>query len=348
MERRGQQVVHVPVAVVDEDVGGAGGERALDGGVGLGDHQVDRGRVADVRGVGRVRVADPADALHVDADVDPHASSSVGPVRAGWPIQTCPSAKRSAFQIGRPGLGLVDRVAGGLERGRAMRGDRHDRDRDLAERHLPRAVDDGDAADPEARLDLVGDRLERGQRHRLVRLVLQRLHAAAGMARGLGLLARRRRARRLAGPPEEPDRPRRRRDRPGGRPARRGCRRPAAPSRSSSDPRCPEPPDTGGIIATSSPSSSAVAGVGVGAVAREPDGRAAGRQHRMPLDEREPGVLDGRRRPRSSTATSRVPASSRWIAKRRMRTRTATAVPAPVSRATWRSAGRRRAAGSSR
>ena len=48
-------------------------------------------------------MVDPGDALHVDADVDPHAPSSgtpVGPVRAVSPIQTCPSANRSAFQIG--------------------------------------------------------------------------------------------------------------------------------------------------------------------------------------------------------------------------------------------------------
>ena len=42
-------------------------------------------------------------ALHVDADVRPHEPGSA-PLRAGWPIQTWPSAKRSAFQIGARAL----------------------------------------------------------------------------------------------------------------------------------------------------------------------------------------------------------------------------------------------------
>ena len=105
----------------------------------------------------------------------------------------------------RPGLGLVDRVARGVEGRVAMRGDGHDRDRGLAERHLAGPMDDGQAGDPEARRDLVGDRLERVEGHRLVRLVLERLHAPAGVARGLGLLPGRRRARGRPGPAEEAD-----------------------------------------------------------------------------------------------------------------------------------------------
>ena len=82
-----QQVVHVPVAVVHEDVRRAGGQRALDGGIRLTDHQVDRNGIAPIRRVRRVRVVHPGDALHVDADVDPHEPSS-GPVRAACPIPT--------------------------------------------------------------------------------------------------------------------------------------------------------------------------------------------------------------------------------------------------------------------
>jgi hypothetical protein len=50
------------VAVVDEDVGRAGRERALDRGVRLADHQLDRCRVAAVGRVGGMRVVDAADA----------------------------------------------------------------------------------------------------------------------------------------------------------------------------------------------------------------------------------------------------------------------------------------------
>jgi hypothetical protein len=95
---------------------------------------------------------------------------------------------------------------------------RDDRDGRLAERHLTGPVDDRHAGHPEPRSDLVGDLAEHGQRHRVVRLVLERLDAPAGMACGLGLLTRR------------------------GRPGRR-------PGRA-----------TGGIIASSSPSASAVVG----------------------------------------------------------------------------------------
>ncbi len=101
MEIRGQQVVHVPVAVIDEDVRGAGGQRTLDRGGRLADHQVDRDRVAAIRRIRRVGMTDAGDPLHVDADVDPHApSSGAAAVRAGSPIHTWPSSKRSAFQIG--------------------------------------------------------------------------------------------------------------------------------------------------------------------------------------------------------------------------------------------------------
>ncbi len=77
----GQQVVHPAMAVVDEDVVGAGRQRTLDRGVRLADHQLDSGRVALVAGRRRVRVVDATDAFHVDAEVDPHPASS-GPVRA--------------------------------------------------------------------------------------------------------------------------------------------------------------------------------------------------------------------------------------------------------------------------
>ena len=49
MDPLGQQVVHPPVAVVDQDLGRAAGKGALDSGVGLADHEVDRGRVAGMR-----------------------------------------------------------------------------------------------------------------------------------------------------------------------------------------------------------------------------------------------------------------------------------------------------------
>ena len=118
------------------------------------------------------------------------------------------------------------------------------------------------------------------------------------MAGGLGLLARRRRAGRRPGPAEEPD------DRAvlgvarrvgqlgqdGGRERRLAELEdpPSAPPPASG----PDPPETGGIIATSSPSASAVAGLGVVAVAGEPHRRAAGRQDRVARDERGPGGLD--------------------------------------------------------
>ena len=78
--------------------------------------------------------------------------------------------------------------------------------------------------DPEARLDLVGDRREDVERHRLVRLVLERLDGPAGVPRGLGLLPRRRRPGRRAGPPEEPDDRAVARIAPAARPAPRGSR----------------------------------------------------------------------------------------------------------------------------
>ena len=76
MDVRRLEVVHPAVAVVDEDARGTTGQGSLDGGVRLGDHQVDGRRVLGVLGLGRRRVADATDALHVDADVDPHVSAS--------------------------------------------------------------------------------------------------------------------------------------------------------------------------------------------------------------------------------------------------------------------------------
>ena len=56
-------------------------------------------------------------------------------------------------------------------------------------------MDDRQPLDAEPLRDLVGDRRQDPERHRLVRLVLERLDRPAGVAGGLGLLARRRRAR---------------------------------------------------------------------------------------------------------------------------------------------------------
>jgi hypothetical protein len=66
-------------------------------------------------------------------------------------------------------------------------------------------VDDRQALDREAVRDLVGDGLEGPQRQRIEGLVLQGFDAAAGVAGGLGLLARCGRAGRRTRPPEEPD-----------------------------------------------------------------------------------------------------------------------------------------------
>ena len=148
-----------------------------------------------------------------------------------------------------------------------MGGDRDDRDARLAERHLSRAMDDREPLHAEPLGDLVRDLAEDPQRHRLVGLVPEGLDRPAGVSGGLGLLPRRRRAGRDPGPAEEPD------DRPvlvGREPVleigqdRPGDRR----LRDLEDPRgrstaagsSAAPPLTGGMNATSSPSSSAVAG----------------------------------------------------------------------------------------
>ena len=99
------EVEHRAVAVVDEHLGCAAVERAPDRGVRFADHERDGIRVAAVGASRRGRMVDAGDALHVDADVDlhracPSAPPPPGPVRAGSPIQTWPSAKRSAFQMG--------------------------------------------------------------------------------------------------------------------------------------------------------------------------------------------------------------------------------------------------------
>src|SRR5439155_16019173 len=74
------EVEHQAVAVVDEHLGGAAGERALDRGVRLTDYQCYRGRVAGIATVGRQAVADPTDALHVAADVDLHLAYDARPL----------------------------------------------------------------------------------------------------------------------------------------------------------------------------------------------------------------------------------------------------------------------------
>jgi hypothetical protein len=76
-----RQVEHLAVAVVDEHVPRAAGEGALDRGVRLADHERDGRRVARIAPLGGQAVADAADALHVDADVDLQATSgNAGPL----------------------------------------------------------------------------------------------------------------------------------------------------------------------------------------------------------------------------------------------------------------------------
>ena len=163
---------------------------------------------------------------------------------------------------------------------------------------------------------------ERGERHRLERLVFERVHGPAGVPRGLGLLARRGRPGRGPRPPEEPDHGavlgERQLVRELGEDGRRERRLAELddPARVAG-----APPDTGGIIATSSPSASTVVGVGVLAVPREAHRRPPGREDREAAPRAPPRPP---RRPTpsaSSSVTSRVPASSRWTANSRTRTR---------------------------
>ena len=146
------------------------------------------------------------------------------------------------------------------------------------------------------------------------------------------------------------DRGTRRPRRPRGVPARRPARPGSSPRTGSRGSRgsasragSPAPPDTGGIIATSSPSGTAVPG-------------SAYSPFRAKRIEDRPGASTGKRSASAaqtastsapsaiSSATSRVPASSRWTANSRTRTRIGiVATRSPVSRATRRSAGRRRA-----
>src|SRR5207244_1929098 len=73
-------------------------------------------------------------------------------------------------------LGLVDRVPRGVERRAAMRGDRHDGDRWLAERDLADAMHDREATHAETLRDLVRDLAQYAKGHRLVGLVFERIH----------------------------------------------------------------------------------------------------------------------------------------------------------------------------
>ena len=216
-----------------------------------------------------------------------------------------------------------------------MRPDGHDGDRDDPERHLAGPMDDRQPRDAEALRDLVGDGLEDPDGHGVVGLVLERVHGAAGVAGGLGLLARGGRAGRRPGPAEEPD---------DGAVLVRGEaigqlgqdlgpeRRPRAARRSAAarlGTASPAPPDTGGMTASSSPSARRVGGVGVVAVPGEPDRVAARREDRergrRAPPSRRPRVAPSAR----SSSTNRSPASSRWMANSRTRTRTPVDVDHP-------------------
>ena len=157
-----------------------------------------------------------------------------------------------------------------------MRGDGDHRDRRDAQRDVADPMDDRESRHPEPLGDLVAMVVEDADRHRVVGLVLEGIDRPAGMARGLRLLAGRRR------PGLERVRPRNPTMAPSAvgrepvaelpedlgaerglaqlddpewvRPVR-AVRRVPAPS-----PGAPEPPDTGGMTASSSPSARVSAG----------------------------------------------------------------------------------------
>ena len=333
VELGGPEVEHRAVAVVDEDLRRAAVERAPDRGVRLADHERDGGGVAAVAAIRRGRMADAGDALHVDADVDLHAvrprrrrAVRPGPRRLADPDVAVGEAL--GLPDGRPGLRLVDRVAGRLERRVAMRRDRDDRDAHLAERHLAGAVDDREALDAEPLGDLVGDPGEDRDRHRLVGLVGQASTAPTGVPRRLRLLARRRRARRDPRPADEAD------DRAvvvGREPVAqlREDRRVEGRLADLEDPArarsvgASAPPLTGGISASSSPSPSAASASAYSVLsAKRTDDRPGAR------------AADGSRRaPPTRPRSSRRPAArAEPPAFPRARAASRTAGPAPAPR----------------
>ena len=286
------------MAVVDEDVVGAGRDCPGDRGVRLADHQVHRSRVAGVARPGRARVVDARDALHVDTQVDPHHDL----LGTGSRLVADPD-----MSVGEP-LGLPDRraclrlvdgVAGGIKGCVPMRRDGHDSDRRLAERHLTDPMDDGQPIDREPGRDLVGDRLQGPQRQRVERLVLERIDGSPGVAGGLRFLARRWRAGRGARPPEEADDRAVLRDgervgelgQDGGRERRLAQLEDPGPAPRFHPPGAAPPGDRRDhrhLVAVGE----CRRRVGIVAVAREPERRATGPEDRVACDEGDPGVLD--------------------------------------------------------
>ena len=261
MDRLRQQVVHAPVAVVDEDVrrrrrpGRPRSPRSSR-------RPSARPRPGSARcPVGRVRVVDPGDPLHVDADVDPHGPPPRGRSvpggrsrharrRTAPPSRSAPAPWSRRWRSARPRMPHRDAAR------------RADRDRRLAERHLADPVDDGQPVTPNR--PSISSAIARGGDRAidLVRLVVERLDRPAGMARRLGLLPG-------AGVPGvERVRPRNPTTAPSRGTASRSASSPriAASNGASRSSRigpgapCAAPPETGGIIATSSPSARTVAG----------------------------------------------------------------------------------------
>ena len=297
-----------------------------------------------------MRVADAADALHVDADVDPHPSS---------PLLARSRARRMAdpdMAVGeplglpdrRPGLRLVDGVAGGGERRIAVRRDGHDGDRHLAQRHLAGPMDDRDAARRRSAL--------RSRRR-------WRPGRRGPSIRGSRTRATRRPGRRAGRPPPPGPgagvpgvarvRPRKPTTAPSpgiGQAVGQLAQDPGAERGIAQLEDAPirEPPETGGIIATSSPSASAsVASAYAPLRANRTDGR--------------PGARTGCRATNASQAASTDAGSGRSSAQlaraRELPLEREEADPhvdrhdrgppsAMLTRATRRRADRRRAAGS--
>jgi hypothetical protein len=187
-------------------------------------------------------------------------SPEPGSVRATSPIHTCPSSN-ARLPDRRPRLGLVDRVARRRERRVAVGSDGHDDHRCRAQRHRARPVDDREAPDAPARLDLVRDRGQDAERHRLERLVLQALHQPPGVPGGLGLLPRCRGARGHPRPPDERHDAavlvgREAPESAATRSAGNGSRGPRGSAAGRRRLRPARPPLTGGMHAISSPSAS--------------------------------------------------------------------------------------------
>ena len=308
---------------------GAGRECPVDRGVRLADHQLDGRRVAGVARAGRVRVVDARDALHVDADVDPHRCLLAGRFAPGG------RSRRGRRRTARP-----SRSARGPSSRRSRSGRRRTPRPGAARRRRPRSTASPSGTSPvrwtiasrstpnRAAISsaIVSEDPQRpstrAPRTRATRRVRPAWRAASASWPGAGVPGRRRASARGTRRPRRPRGSRaRRRARPGW-PASNGASR-------SSRIRIGRvlgrrPPETGGIIATSSPSASGVVGVGVVAVAREPDRRAAGREDRVARRRARPRRPRRRRRRPARAGTSRVPASSRWIANSRTRTRIAT------------------------